>query len=179
MNLGAGNLLPNTYPAKWSFDTTRANCSTDFVIFATGASGSSSQGTIVAYNNLYSGCGGTVPSVYWKYNTASNGVNSLSPILSADGSQVAFIQASVGISSLVVLKWAANTSLLSLSATAAASYRNCTAPCMAVLPFAGGSLDGYAAPYYDYANDIAYVGDNNGALHKFTGVFNGTRLKPL
>ncbi|MGA2137188.1 MAG: choice-of-anchor D domain-containing protein [Bryobacteraceae bacterium] len=174
MNLGAGNLLPNTYPAKWSFDTTMANCSTDFVIFATGASGSSSQATIVAYNNLYSGCGGTVPSVYWEYNTASNGVNSLSPILSADGSQVAFIQASVGVSSLVVLKWAANTSLLSLSATAAASYRNCTAPCMAVLPFAGGSLDGYAAPYYDYANDIAYVGDNNGALHKFTGVFNGT-----
>jgi hypothetical protein len=174
MNLGAGDLLPNTYPAKWSFDTTTANCATDFVIFPTGASGSASQATIVAYNNLYSGCGGTVPSVYWKYNTASNGVNSLSPVLSADGSQVAFMQNSGGVSSLVVLKWAANTSLLSLSTTAATSYRNCTAPCMAVLPFASGSLDGYASPYYDYANDIAYVGDNNGALHQFTGVFNGT-----
>jgi hypothetical protein len=174
MNLGAGNLLPNTYPAKWSFDTTTANCATDFVIFATGASGSASQATIVAYTNLYSGCGGTVPSVYWQYNTASDGVNSLSPILSADGSQVAFMQTSGGVSSLVVLKWAANTSLLSLSTTAAASYRSCTAPCMAVLPFASGSLDGYASPYYDYANDIVYVGDNDGALHKFTGVFNGT-----
>jgi hypothetical protein len=174
MNLGAGNLLPNTYPAKWSFDTTTANCATDFVIFATGASGSSSQATIVAYNNLYSGCGGTVPSVYWQYNTGTSAINSLSPVFSADGSQVAFVQSSGGVSSLVVLKWAANASLLSLSTTAAASYQNCTAPCMAVLPFASGSLDGYASPYYDYANDIAYVGDNDGALHQFTGVFNGT-----
>jgi hypothetical protein len=174
MNLGAGNLLPNTYPAKWSFDTTMANCSTDFGIFATGASGSASQATIVAYTNLYSGCGGTVPSVYWSYNTGTSAINSLSPVFSADGSQVAFVQSSGGVSSLVVLKWAANASLLSLSTTAAASYRSCTAPCMAVLPFASGSLDGYASPYYDYANDIAYVGDNDGALHQFTGVFNGT-----
>ena len=31
-----------------------------------------------------------------------------------------------------------------------------------------------SAPFYNYASDTLYVGDNNGRLHKFTGVFNGT-----
>jgi hypothetical protein len=35
-------------------------------------------------------------------------------------------------------------------------------------------MDSISAPFVDYANDVIYVGDNKGSLHKFTGVFNGT-----
>jgi hypothetical protein len=120
MDLGTGSDAPNTFPAKWSFSTTTANCASDFVVFPTGTAGSSSQATIVAYNNLYAGCGGTVPSLYWQYNTGTGSDNNLSPVLSADGSQVAFVQYSGTISSLVVLKWAANSSLVSPPDTPAA-----------------------------------------------------------
>ena len=174
MDLGTGSDAPNTFPAKWSFGTATANCASDFVVFPNGTAGSSSQATIVAYNNLYAGCGGTVPSVYWQYNTGTGSDNNLSPVLSADGSQVAFVQYSGTVSSLVVLKWAANSSLVSPSNTPAASYRNCTAPCMTVLTFSNSGLDGNSAPFYDYTNDVIYAGDNSGALHQFAGVFNGT-----
>jgi hypothetical protein len=54
---GAGN-----YPAKFSFSITQANCANaaqpDFVVYSTGLSGSTSQASIVAYDNLYSGCNG-------------------------------------------------------------------------------------------------------------------------
>ena len=35
------------------------------------------QASIVALNNLYSGCGGTVPSVYWAYNTSGSGIGQI------------------------------------------------------------------------------------------------------
>jgi hypothetical protein len=31
-----------------------------------------------------------------------------------------------------------------------------------------------SSPFYDYAHDEAYVGDDSGVLHKFTPVFSGT-----
>ena len=34
--------------------------------------------------------------------------------------------------------------------------------------------DTFSNPFYDYANDIIYVGDDAGYLHQITGVFNGT-----
>jgi len=181
MDLGPGSMLANTFPAKWSFGTTTANCASDFVVFPTGSNGSPTQATIVAYNNLYAGCGGTVPSVYWQYNANSIG-SDLSPVLSADGTQVAFMSHNLGGGSivpdtggsdaLVILKWAANSSLVSLSPVSAASYRNCTAPCMTTLATEG--LDGNSSPFYDYVNDAIYVGNSSGALYKLTGVFNGT-----
>ncbi len=54
-SVGAAN-----YPAKYSFKGTSANCAgssqPDFVVYGTGVAGSSTQATIVAYDNLYSGC---------------------------------------------------------------------------------------------------------------------------
>jgi hypothetical protein len=53
--VGAGN-----YPAKFSFSSTTANCASatqpDFVVYGTGLAGSATQASIVAYDNLYSGC---------------------------------------------------------------------------------------------------------------------------
>jgi len=71
----------------------------------------------------------------------------------------------------------------SLTGVSNAAYRACTAPCMTTLTFTstnGGANSAFkSAPYYDYATDTLYAGDDGpsgapGVLHKFTGVFLGT-----
>jgi hypothetical protein len=179
--VGAGN-----YPAKFSFQITSANCAgaaqPDFVVFGTGVLGSSSQATIVAEDNLYSGCSGsgTVPSFYWSYNTG--GTVNTSPVLSLKGTSIAFVQLGGGHpSTLVLLKWAEsgrNTSspVTLTSQTTAADYFSCAAPCMITLPLqisGAAQADTYSSVFYDYGLDTAYVGDNAGYLHKFHPVFYG------
>ena len=179
--VGAGN-----YPAKFSFQITSASCAggaaqPDFVVFGTGVVGSSSQATIVAEDNLYSGCSGdgTVPSFYWSYNTG--GTVNTSPVLSIDGSSIAFVQLSGSTSTLVLLKWAesgrsATGPLTLMSETSAANYLTCAAPCMITLPLQtpdGAQEDTYSSVFYDYGLDTAYVGDNAGYLHRFHPVFHG------
>jgi hypothetical protein len=179
--VGAGN-----YPAKFSFQITSASCAggaaqPDFVVFGTGVLGSSSQATIVAEDNLYSGCSGdgTVPSFYWSYNTG--GTVNTSPVLSIDGSSIAFVQLSGSTSTLVLLKWAesgrsATGPLTLMSETSAANYLTCAAPCMITLPLQtpdGAQEDTYSSVFYDYGLDTAYVGDNAGYLHRFHPVFHG------
>ena len=175
--VGAGN-----YPAKFSFDITMANCAgtahPDFVVFNTSVA-TSSQASIVAYDNLYSGCSGSgaVPTTYWAYNTLGAVVTSVT--LSLDGSQVAFVQTptTVPIANLVLLKWkpttdsATSTSPDSISIVPPLQYPSCTLPCMTTIAFSGGANDTNSSPYYDYTNDALYVGDDNGLLHKFQPVF--------
>ncbi len=188
VSLGAGIVNPNTYPAKFSFSTASASCSSDFVVFPTGTAGGSSQATIAAYNELYSSCSSS-PSVYWQYNTAytrglaaDSATVTTSPVLYTDGVQVAFIQVDTsGIASLIVLKSANNPSLVQMNTAtnnvSPSNYRSCTAPCMVKINLEGGESDTWSAPFYDYSNDDLYVGDDGVYLHKFTGVFQGTRQR--
>jgi hypothetical protein len=152
-----------------------------FTNFVNGASG---VPTIVAYDNLYSSCSGTVPSTYWAYITGTAGAVVTSPVLSGDGTQVAFVQGTASGAELVLLKWKADgstvdnpTNLAGGGATVNvtnANYRGCTAPCMTTVSFNGANTDTYSSPFYDYAHDNLYVGDDEALLHKFTGVFKGT-----
>jgi hypothetical protein len=180
-SIGAGN-----YPAKYSFDTSTANCTTDFVVYPTGLTGvpgpTTGQASIVAYSNLYSGCGGIVPSVYWAYDTAEGTIQS-SPVFSVDGTQLAFVQADgSGNGELVLLKWAAlSTESIgspdSLTAVGHSSYFGCSAPCMDTFPLrhgVGNDTDTNSSIFYDYSADTAYVGDDSGVLHQFHPVFKGT-----
>jgi len=47
--------------------------------------GPTGQASIVAYNNLYSGCGGTVPSVYRAHYIGAGSAIQSSPVFSLDG----------------------------------------------------------------------------------------------
>jgi len=178
---GAGN-----YPAKFSFSTSTANCGSaatpDYVVYSTGLLGAGAQASIVAYDNLYAGCTGTKPSVYWAYNTG--GLILTSPVLSLDGTQVAFVQTSgspAGQAGLVLLKWKASATETVVSpgvptVVSNALYHACLAPCMTEVFLHGGGVavdDRTSSPFYDYANDIAWVGGANSWLHKITGVFKG------
>jgi hypothetical protein len=174
--VGAGN-----YPAKYSFNITQANCTSDFAVYATGLPGSTGQASIAAFNNLYSGCGGTVPSVYWAYNTSFTVVTS--PVFSRDGTQVAFVQRSAsGAASLVLVKWAASTTdtigtPTTLTRSTPLAYLTCTTPCRTSLSLLNSALtrddDTLSSVFYDYSSDTAYVGDSAGFLHQFTPVFLG------
>ena len=186
-DLGTGGTVGDTNsPAKYGFRLTNANCASavqpDFAVYNTGLFGSASQASIVAFDNLYSGCGGTVPMVYWAFNT-NGGKITTSPVFSNDASQIAFVQTdSGGHGNLVLLRWAASTtesvgSPMTLARLPNASYPGCTAPCMTstVLTDSLGTPhpDTNSSVFYDYNNDIAYVGDNGGWLHKFNPVFDG------
>ena len=187
-NIGTnGTVGAGQYPGKFGFDVTTFSCANDFVVFNTGlagAPGPGGQASIIAYNNLYSGCGGTVPSVYWAYNTG--GTISTSVTVSDDGNQLAFVQDQGGVATLVLLYWKASTTETvgnpgTPTSETAAKYRGCTAPCMTTFTFhatAGTDptpTDTYSAPFYDFSGtDNLYAGDDFGYLHQFTGVFLGT-----
>ena len=176
--VGAGN-----FPAKFSFDISSANCGgaaqPDFVVFNTSVQGSSTQASVVAYDNLYTGCGGTVPKTFWAYNTGGSVVTSI--VLSLDGSQIAFIQTQplLPIANLVLLKWkasaggATSTTPDPITTVLPSQYPTCTAPCMTTLALSGIANDTNSSPFYDYFDDALYVGDDNGSLHKFHPVFSG------
>ena len=179
MNLGTtAALLPNTYPAKFTFNTTSAGTCSDFVVYPTGVAPTAA--TIIAYTNIYghttcplSATNGA-PTVYWAYNTG--GTSILSPVLFWDGSKVAYIQTAGTTASLVLLKWANSGGTASSPATisSSSSFPNCTAPCFTTVAFHGSFNDTNSSPFYDYAHDTLYVGDNSGNLHKFNPVFSGT-----
>ncbi len=185
MNSGA-SVGAGTYPAKFPFSITTASCASDpqpdFVVFGTGLQGSATQATIVAYDNLYSSCSGTVPMVYWAYNT-NGGTVTTSPVFSLDGTQVAFVQTSLaGDGTLVLLKWAASTTEtvsnpMTLTRVDNSLYPTCVAPCMTTEPLTDNlgnhNADTGSSVFYAYFLDIAFVGDNAGYLHKITPVFNG------
>jgi hypothetical protein len=190
MNMGSGATVgASNFPAKFSFRTTSANCATpvppvgqqpDFVVYNTSRPGSSSQATIVAFDNLYSSCTGGTPLTYWAYNTGTTGAVLTSPVLSFDGSQVAFIQNTATGANLVILRWKANTgTLTSPVVPSSGACTALTAPCQTTITFSTANgdttpFDSFSSPFYDYETDILYVGDDTGFLHKFTGVFLGT-----
>ena len=184
-DLGTGATMGAlNYPAKFSLTTTTANCASDFVVYPTGLVGSGTQASIVAYSNLYSGCTGTVPSVYWAYYIDSGNAIQNSPVFSLDGSQLAFVQVNSNEAALVLLKWVASASETVAHpdpVTLHGSYTNCHEPCRAVfnLNDAGTFVnDTNSSIFVDYPSDTAFVGDDSGYLHKFNPVFNGTPVNP-
>jgi hypothetical protein len=191
-SLTAGLQNEEWFPLTYFYSATQGQCdndspSADYVAFNTGVAGSANQPTIIAYDNLYSGCAsGNVPSPYWQYNTGTGYTISTSPVVSFDGTQVAFVQTNgtSNAAQLVILRWAKNPALVQLTSDSSyvSTTGNCTAPCMIAISFADGHYDTTSSPFYDYASDTIYVGDTEltggansegqGYLHKFTNVFN-------
>ena len=98
LGTGTGGLSAGQYPAKYSLETTGSS-SSDFAVYPTGHAGSTTQATIAAFNNMYA----TTPATYWAYNTGG-GTATLSPVISLDGTQVAFVQVTGGFAYLTILR---------------------------------------------------------------------------
>jgi len=175
------------FPAKYSFSLTTANCASsgkpDFVVYSTGLAGASAQATIVAYDNIYSGCTGTVPTVYWAYNTGTGAQILTSPAFSRDGKQVVFVQSNSGAGVLVLLKWSATSggtvsSPAPITTVSRSAYHSCTVPCMTTINLRDSmgvqTDDTTSSVFPDLSNNIGWVGGAGGWLHKITGLFSGT-----
>lgn len=183
--VGAGN-----YPAKYSFNINVANCSNatqpDFVVFPTRLASTTTQASLIAYDNLYSGCSGfgSVPTLYFAYNTTTTATGTVrtSPVFSLDGTQLAFVQTDGTHGTVVLLKWAANKGTLAApfapTQVTAAAYTTCTAPCMTSFTLRTSTNvqtnDITSSVFYDYSGDVAWVGDSLGLLHMFHPFFKGT-----
>ena len=183
---GSTGINPNTYPAKYNqgYAGEAPSCS-DYIVYPTGVTGSSSQAEVIGYTNLYkTTCtSNSGPTVAFAYNTGG-ATATLSPVISSDGKQIAYIQVSSGgVASLVLLRPSLTSGSTVTSPTLAASataYYNsgagCTAPCYYTIALSGNPNDTNSSPFYTYTStvsDTLFVGDDSGKLHKFTPVFNG------
>ena len=194
--LAGGKAGAGVYPAKFTFDINATpSCTNDYVAFTTSLAGSSTQPSIVAFDELYSTqgsvgglCSQNGSSVKWAYNTGTGTVLT-SPVLAGDGSKIAYVETAASGAILHILKWkpgaaatvqgtlnAPSTPDTTLTAGQAWNTTNCPAAnsCVVNIAFSGAAQDTRSSPFYNYSTDELYVGDNSGNVHKFTGVFNGT-----
>lgn len=177
-SLGGAGVAPDVFPAKWQFSVTNTPSCSDYVVFPVDKAGvSGSQPNIVGYQNLYVNaggtgvCTGTTPTVLFSYFVGTGTVQT-SPVLGGSADQVAYVESIAGGSKFHVLKGAGT----------GASNGTIVAP---VAPGTGNSATDVAliingnvsvtrsSPFYLYGQDVAFVGDDSGKLHKFTPVFNG------
>ncbi|MGC1617815.1 MAG: hypothetical protein WA765_04945 [Candidatus Acidiferrum sp.] len=158
-----------------------------FTWAGTTLAGGTGTASIVAFNNLYSTqgsvgglCNQNGPSVYWSYFTGT-GTASTSVVLSEDGTKVAYVESAATGAILHVLQWKAGEGTGAgypvapdITVTSGDVWSaDCTAgnSCISSLAFSGGFNDTNSSPFYNYVTDTLYVGDIDGNVHKFTGVF--------
>ena len=194
MSLGAtanARLDFSEAPAKYSFNVNGTySCGSDFVVYPLTVTPSATQANIIAFNNLYTGTissscpsnspqsppttNSTAPTLMWAYQAGSARIIG-SPVLSLDGTQVAFMEDNGTAAMLYVLTWASGQGTVAAPATpgtggsslASISYTNTTVSGCA----ASASGNTQSSPYVDYVNNVAYVGDDKGRLYRIKNIF--------
>ncbi len=169
--LGKGHVSAEMYPAKWTFDPSAApDCTKDYVVFGLATAGAANgQANLVGLNHLYAGTGGlctTGPNVDFAYNvsTVAGGKVVTSPVISLDGTKIAFVE-SLGTESVFhVLTFTPGQGGITTAATPTA---------MTSLVYSTFNTT-TSSPWIDYSDDVVFVADDNGVLYKITGVFKGT-----
>ncbi len=173
-NVDTSTPLPlEQFPAMWGADITNPNCSGDFVVFGIRADSSTGQANIVAFNNLYTGCSGTVPSVMWAYyigdTDTTPDVIRTSPVLSLNGQEVAFVEnrdRGGGGSYFHVLKWVPGQGTIGNPATPGNG-----GSWVRSVRYSAGDGNRRSSPFVDYWHNVAFVGANNGVLYAIGPVF--------
>lgn len=168
VNFVRGRVAANMFPAKYTFDPgAPPDCTNDYVVFGLNVAGTTGkQANLIAFNNLYSGAGGlcgAAPTVMFAYNvtTVTGGKVNLSPVISLDGTQIAFVESAGAQAIFHVLTWTAGQGTITGAA----------APTMTSLPFSPTATCTTSSPWVDYASDTAYVAADGGQLYKINGVF--------
>ena len=165
---------PDTYPAKYTFAPIgNPSCANDFVVFQVNTPGASNQANLVGVNNLYkTTCTGQVPATLFYYNVGSGAIDT-SPVLSTDGTKVAFVEtvSNGSVFHVLTIGTTGNNGGSFNSPAVPGSGNNAVNQ---TITLNGNVTVTRSSPFVDYKNDIAYVGDDTGKLHKFHPVFSGT-----
>ncbi len=190
-----------TFPAKYNFSLPgEAPTCTDFVVYGLNTPGvTGGQPNLVAEANLYSGTangnglcnantgvaqkqygwGGTVyaATVKFAFNGSTIGGSiTNSVVVSEDGTKVAYVESNGTASALHVVPttppasgagsvaWNGN-GVVAAAAVAPAS--------ISTVPSTGSwaAPDSFSSVWVDYTNDLAYVGTDDGSLHKIQNIF--------
>ncbi|PYO34388.1 MAG: hypothetical protein DMD86_08700 [Candidatus Rokuibacteriota bacterium] len=173
------------YPAKFTFNVNAApSCSDDYVVFALNGAGSSSQANVVGLTNLYTNpggtgfCLGTGPTFPWAYNVGSGPIRT-SPVLSLDGTKVAFVEhKNPPVFHVLTPDLSGNAGCPSATPCNGTDATHPAVPgtrnsALDVKISYGATGDSSSPPWVDYVDDVAYVGADDGKLYKITGVFLG------
>jgi len=191
MSLGAGGMPVGETPAKYSFNLNTYSCANDFVVYTIGTTPSATQANIVAFNNLYVGTTSsscpygpqtppttdyTQPTFMWAYQAGSN-PSYLSPTLSLNGSQIAFVE-NGNPAYLDVLTWVSGQGT-STTAPATPGSGGSALTRLSYTTAGSGACNSSAendnsSPYVDYGSNSAYIGANNGILYRISNIFGGT-----
>ncbi len=185
VSLENGFVAQNQFPAKYRFDVASEDCNADYVVFGLTVT-SGTQANLVGINNLYTGaspqCNSGSPWVAFAYNTVTQtgGQIKTSPVLSVDGTKVAFVESTSTGSYFHVLVLPnpipAPPSMVG-TVLAPQTPTSCTMPttagCMTSLTIETTATNSYSSPWIDYGADTAYVGADNGLLYKISPVFGG------
>lgn len=185
VSLENGYVPQNQFPAKFQFGIGEQNCDTDYVVYGLTVT-SGGQANLVGVNNLYTSgtqpCNSGSPWVSFAYNTVTQtgGQIKTSPVISEDGTMLAFVESTSGASYFHVLVLPnpipvppsqAGTVLIPETPTP------CTTPttpgCMTTLLIENTATNSNSSPWVDYDYDTAYVGADNGVLYKITPIFGG------
>ena len=185
VSLENGYVPQNQFPAKYQFGIGAENCNSDYVLFGLTVT-SGTQANLVGINNLYTtatpACHGGTPWVAFAYNTVTQtgGQIRTSPVLSEDGTKVAFVESTSGASYFHVLVLPnpiptppSQTGTVLSPQTPTSCTTPTTAGCMTTLTIESSGTNTNSPPWVDYSADTAYVGADNGLLYKITPVFGG------
>ena len=181
--LGAGIVAPYMFPAKYSFNINDApNCANDYVVYGLNVAGTTGgQANLIGLRNLYSGtnpaglCPGAAATFYWAYNGSTAGGSVLtSPVVSLDGTKVAYVESAGGSAVFHVLKWKSGEGTSATASAAPTLNGACTATssCLKSFTFSTASTATLASPWVDYTTDKAFVGSDDGKIYRISCVFN-------
>jgi len=182
VSMGAGaSGASAVYPAKYTLAPASSESCSDYVVFPTTVTGSTTVPNVIAYTDLYATtCSpATVPTQYWAASfkvSSTYGTVTTSPVISLDGTEVAFIE-SIGSHAYLVVALMPTANSSSITAVTCPSTTNVnnvsrtTSPQAWCAEFGDADDDAISSPFYDYAGNVLYVGDASGVLHKFQNVF--------
>jgi len=181
---GGPKVAPDMFPAKWNSDPRVApNCNTDYVLFGLNTAGTTGgQANMVAFNNLYSGatgtplCSGGQPKILFAYNVTSDpsgtGKIVTSPVLSLDGTKVAFIETVTTTGNHNTIFHVLNIPATPTGQTFPVSTGARVPPLGAMSSLSvGAQTDSRSSPWVDYPSDTAYFATDNGRLWAVHPVF--------
>jgi len=179
-------VAPDMFPAKWNSDPRVApDCNTDYVLFGLNTAGTTGgQANMVAFYNLYSGsgtalCVGGQPKILFAYNvttdTSGTGKIVTSPVLSLDGTKVAFVETVTTVGAHNTIFHVLNIPTTPTGQTFPVSTGAQAPPLGAMTSLSvGAQIDSRSSPWVDYPSDTAYFATDNGRLWAVRPVFGTT-----
>jgi hypothetical protein len=198
MSLGpTGGMSYGETPAIYTANYASPSCSADFAVYTINADPTvAKQANLVGFTNLYSDsasagfCSGTAPTFLFSYAIGTGG-SALSPVLSYDGTKVAWIEnPSATTSYLHVTKWVATqgaTATAPVAVTGTFSNGACiptTASCDFSVEYTASVYPGCSTAhtagnshsdlYVDYSSDTGFISANNGLLYHISNIFSST-----